>query len=136
MENSVRNSLQYKLGAIVLGVTIVSLGLFGSALLWHVYESEYEEASSNLQEISRRVRGVLAINHQLMLRDAERHFAVFEAMLKQPIQLEPNVSSGLSVPDFPQLTIGGVPIRPGFALIEQFTRSNIGVGADRELSHF
>src|SRR5690349_14622392 len=86
MDDSLDSSLQYKLGAIVLSVTVIALGIFGSLLLEHVERTEYQEASEHLLDSGRRVRGMLAVNHQLMQVATDKHFAAFEAMLDGPIR--------------------------------------------------
>lgn len=124
MNESLRNSLQYKLSAIVVGVTIVAIALFGSALLRHVEQSEYEEASNHLLDISRRIHGMLAVNHELMNVAIDTHYAAFAAMFDAPFQLDTTTLVHIGGHHVPQLKVGKRPVRADFPAIEAFTEGS------------
>ncbi|HJV27554.1 MAG TPA: Cache 3/Cache 2 fusion domain-containing protein [Aromatoleum sp.] len=126
MDDSLDSSLQYKLGAIVLSVTVLALGIFGSVLLEHVERTEYREASEHLLDSSRRVRGMLAVNHQLMQVAADEHFAAFEALLDAPIRADKTTTVHVGTHHVPQLRVGRQAIGPDFAPIDEFTRDSPG----------
>jgi diguanylate cyclase (GGDEF)-like protein/PAS domain S-box-containing protein len=125
MNESLRLSLQYKLGAIVLGVTVIALGLFGILLIEHVEQTEYSEESGQLLEISRGVRGMLAVNHELMTFAAERDFAAFEAMFDAPFALDGTRTMRLAGHEVPQLKMGARSVGPRFQILEAFTEGMV-----------
>lgn len=126
MDDSLHSSLQYKLGAIVLSVTVIALGIFGSLLLEHVERTEYQEASEHLLDVGRRVRGMLTVNHQLMRVAADKHFAAFEAMLDGPIRADKTTMVHVGDHYVPQLRAGRQAIGPDFPPIDEFTRESLG----------
>lgn len=135
MDKSSLSFLQYKLSAIVLSVTVVAIGLFGALLLRHVERTEYQEASSNLLEVSHRIRGMLSVNHGLMIVAAKRHFAVFEAMFHEPFHLDTGTTLHLAGHDVAQLTVGRRPVRPDFPAIDEFTSGSLGYVASIFVRH-
>lgn len=134
-EKSLRVSVEYKLGAIVLGVTVIALGVLGSILVDHVKRTEHERESAKLLEVSSGVRAMLAVNHRTMSADIEKHFAAFEAMLDAPATLETAADLDLGGHRVPQLKLGKQPVRTDFAAIDRFTNDVVGTIATIFVRH-
>ena len=126
MRRSTQKWLHFKLAAIVISVTVVALGLFAVFVGHRVERLEYETASASLHDQSRTIRDMLAVNHDSMTIAADKLFAVFDAMLGAPFSLDATHTMRLGGQEVPVLRVGGVPIGPDFAAVDEFSRGSGG----------
>jgi diguanylate cyclase (GGDEF)-like protein/PAS domain S-box-containing protein len=126
MDAPLFKAVQFRLSAIVVGVTVIAMGLFGSALLYHVARTEREAANTSLQETSRRIRSMLTLSHELMIVAAEKNFTVFAGELAGPVRIDSRRTMTAGTREVPLLSIGGRAVVPDLPLINEFTKASGG----------
>jgi len=135
MSRPTHSWLHLKLAAIVIGVTVVALGLFGLFVADRVARAEYEAASASLLDRARAIRDMLAVNHDSMTIATDKLFDVFDAMLGGPFELDASRTMPLGGHEVAVLRIGGTPIGTDFAAVDEFSRGSGGHAATIFVRH-